>query len=529
MGRPRKYKDAAEKQAAYNQRLKEQEELERQKSINESDLLELDILEFFERVVGSKPNTKQTELLLSLEKPDIHQYAICSARQCGKSLSIGIWAIFRSLHYPDQTILLSSAQESWIYDHISKAFTRNKELQKFIAWEGRKGVIPLTGFETIFHSRVLLRGCTEKALRGVPADIVILDEVALMDDDTIGTAQGNLSGKVYKFILLSTPPRIDLSGKFQKVVLNPKKFKFILFNWSKFDCEWHSKEELENNKLNLSTEEYLTEVLGKPLRQEQKGIFDPKHLKKCTHPTVLSEGGKTESGIDSGGTGERDKYALIIVERVQTRVKVRLVKWWNFENIDETPEAVRDVLIQYNTTINKMDSQPEEFYQDLQAISKKKIYPMIMKQYREEMLGHLKYLIKTHKLEIEETEEELLKQLYRFTKKAGHDDCLVWALALACYENKELFKPENRCGAVAVCDTKTGEIWTNQPVTREHLKPDHKEEYAAMLEAKRKREEAKERRLDAIERAKITRKYSDRKVSKKAKVPTPDKPEDGTQ
>lgn len=436
------YETNAERQRSYRDRLKLKEEEDRLKGIEKSVLLNLDIISFFTRMVGSAPNPKQAELLLSLENDNVHQYAICSARQCGKSLTIAVWAIYRSLHHSRETILLSSAQESWVYDHISKIFTNNSELQQYVAWEGKKGIIPLTGYETIFNSRVLLRGCSEKALRGVPADIVILDEAMLIEDDAIVTAMGNLSGKVYKLILLSTPPRIDLSGKFQKAVLNPNKFKFILFKWSKLDCEWHTKEELENNKINFSTEQYQTEVLGEPLTEEQKGLFESKHLKACTYPTVLSEGGKTESGIDSGGTGERDKYALVIIERVQTRVKVRVVKYWNYSNIHLTPMEPNNLLIQYKTVINKMDSQPEDFYKDLQAITKKKIYSIIMKQYREEILGHLKFLIKTHKLEIVSSEEELLSQLYRFTKKPSHDDCLVWALALAAYENDELFKEQ---------------------------------------------------------------------------------------
>jgi hypothetical protein len=528
MGRKKIYNSPAEKQAAYNERQKVKAEKERQKSIEASKILDLDILDFFERVIGSKPNEKQKELLLSLEDPKIHQIAICSARQCGKSLTIAVWAIYRSLHYPDETILLSSAQESWVYDHISKIFTKNRELQSFIAWEGKKGVIPLTGYETVFHSRVLLRGCTEKALRGVPADIAIMDEAALISDEAIATATGNLSGNVYKFILLSTPPRIDLSGKFQKIVMKPKKFRFVLFNWSKYDCEWHSEEELENNKINLSFEEYQTEVLGKPLKQEQKGIFEPKHIKKCTYPTVLSEGGKTESGIDSGGTGERDKYALIIVERVSTRVKVRLVKWWNFQNIHETPEAVRDYLAQYHTILNKMDSQPEEFYQDLQAITTKKIYPVIFKKYREEMLGHLKYLIKTHKLEIEETEEELLKQLYRFTKKAGHDDCLVWALALACYENRELFQldPE-KYGGWAIA-TQKGEVFSNNPSREKKRDLSYEQRIAKMRETKRLRETKKPTELVSYPKLNPVKKNwlfpENKKVS-----PTPENSQDGTE
>jgi hypothetical protein len=318
---------------------------------------------------------------------------------------------------------------------------------------GVKDTIPITGFESTFHSRVLLKTSTEKALRGVPADIVILDESEMIEDDALETAQGNLSGSVYKYILSGTPPKFDLSGKFQKIITNPNKYGYKTYHWSKLDCQtWHSKEELEDNKRNYSLEGYRVDVMGLPLTNEQKGLFEPKHIKACTYPSVISETGPTESGIDSGGTGNRDKYALTIIQRVGTRCKVRLVKYWNFENINETPEAVRDYLVEYNTVLNKMDSQPEEFYIDLQAITKKKIFPVNMKLFREEALGHLKYLIKTHKLEIEDTQEELLKQLYNFTKKAGHDDCLVWSLALACYENKELFpiKPASSGCAVFI-------------------------------------------------------------------------------
>ncbi len=453
----------SEKQANYRARLKEKKQLEENAKVSMDGVLALNIVDFFEKATGYKAIPEQAAFLLALEDPSIHQYAVYTSRQVGKSLTLAVWAVYRALHYPNQTILLSSAQESWVYDHITRIFKNNPEWKAFVAWVGVKDTIPITGFESTFHSRVLLKTSTEKALRGVPADIVILDESEMIEDDALETAQGNLSGSVYKYVLSGTPPKFDLSGKFQKIITNPKKYGYATFHWSKLDCQgWHSKEELEDNKKNYSHEGYLVDVLGQPLTQEQKGLFEPKHIKACTYPSVIPETGNNEAGIDSGGTGNRDKYALCIIQRVGTRCKVRLVKYWNFENINETPEAVRDYLIEYNTVLNKMDSQPEEFYIDLQAITRKKIFPVNMKLYREEALGHLKYLIKTHKLEIEDSQEELLKQLYNFTKKAGHDDCLVWALALACYENKELFPAKPAMGACCVMiDMNAHTVWKN--------------------------------------------------------------------
>lgn len=449
----------AQVQKNYRARLKAKEENNKVSN----DILSLDIVSFFEKATGFKAISQQAEFLLALEDPDIHQYAVYTSRQVGKSLTLAVWAVYRALHYPNQTILLSSAQESWVYDHITRIFKNNPEWRVYISWVGVKSDIPITGFESTFHSRVLLKSSTEKALRGVPADIVILDESEMIEDDALETAQGNLSGSVYKYVLSGTPPKFDLSGKFQKVITNPNKYGYKTYHWSKLDCQvWHSKEELEDNKKNYSLEGYRVDVMGLPLSSEQKGLFEPKHIKACTYPTVVAEKGNCESGIDGGGTGERDKYALIIIQRIGTRCKVRLVKWWNFQNINETPEKPRDYIIEYNTVLNKMDSQPEEFVRALQSVSKKKIFPVNMKLFREEALGHLKFLIKTHHLEVEDSEEELLKQLYNFTKKAGHDDCLVWALALACYQNDELFPVKlPTAGRITICDMNKRTSWSN--------------------------------------------------------------------
>jgi hypothetical protein len=281
----KKYQSDAERQAAYRDRLKAR--LDSGNLEINKPLLELDILSFFKKVNGFPATPQQEELLMSFLDTDTQNIIIVAARQTGKSLTIATGVVYLSI-YHKQDIMLVSAKENWVYDHISTIFNNNQELQQYVAWQGVKGIIPIRGYETIIGSRVHLRGSSEKELMGVPnISLCVIDETELIDDRTMTTATGTLSGKNVKLCLLGTPAYKPCT--FNSIGKDPSKYGFKLFTWSELDCHWHSKKELNFKRLTYTPEEWDTQVLGKQSEPSERRLWNPEHINACVKENVFKE------------------------------------------------------------------------------------------------------------------------------------------------------------------------------------------------------------------------------------------------
>jgi len=413
--------------------------------MSERSILDLDILEFFERVTKLKPTPAQIELLLSLTDPEVTKIAISAGRQTGKSLTCSVAAIYLSLHNKEG-IILASAQDNWIYSHIRDVFNNNPELKEYIVSEGVFSIVPLKGYETTSGSKVHVRGSTDKSLRGIPASIVFCDEAALLSDESISTALGNVSGK-YKFVLLSTAPR-ERKGLFYQIICDPQEYGFRLFKWSAENCSWHSKNLLETKKKMLG-QWYKPEVLGEVLEETERGILDSKHIDACVkdRPFYL-EGGSVECGLD-WASGDRAKTVLTIIERIAgARVKVVFIRAWNLDEMANIFDNITYILRQYKPKFVKVDAMPFQYSEDLKKYYSKKIYTVDFGEFdrgctlKDRMLGQLIHKVQTHQLEIETSQTELIKQLKKYKRGKRYGDDYVDSLCLALYLDPEKFKPE---------------------------------------------------------------------------------------
>lgn len=225
---------------------------------------------YFKQLTGLTPTPDQVRLMKSIIKHN--RVLVSSGRQCGKTLSAAVVTIWLAFEYPEPLrILLISAQSNEIYYHIRNIFQHYREYEDEIVSRGSRHLIPASGFETLRGTIVRVRGATERAIRGFPADIVVIDEAALVYDDIILTALGNLSGPVSKFILLSTPRNEE--GLFSRWLTDPE---FHIHHWSGEHLSWHSQDLLKTKKSVYSPAQYATEVLGRlpnPEELEQSGTF----------------------------------------------------------------------------------------------------------------------------------------------------------------------------------------------------------------------------------------------------------------
>jgi hypothetical protein len=460
MGRKRQYNSDADRQYAYRERMKKAAE----DAWVDETFLEIDILQFFTRVTKLVPTEKQKELLLALGNLDdktLRKILISAGRQTGKSLCCAVAAVYLTIKNK-LPVLIASAKENYIYGHIVKIFADNPELHHFVLTQGVNEVVPKDGYKLKNGSELILLTSTEKGLRGASGRIMFLDEPELMDEQTIITALGNLSGDT-KLILLGTPS--SKYSKFNEILKNPQKYGFTLFTWSELDCGW--QKDLEDKKKLMSEDQWRREVLGLLSEPDIKLLWDAEIIDRCIQNQVLTEGGIRYAGIDAGGTGreDRDRFALVIVEKMgKYKFKVLYYKTWNFETLGKVREEVPMLLKLYNVRQVRMDSLPM-FWTDIitELYGKDKVFPVTFKAYKEEMMGQLTHVIQSQGLSVSVECEDLIQQMKSFKKQGRpHYDDLVDGLMLATYQNDVLFPEKKPSGGCCVMvDYSKGTVWQN--------------------------------------------------------------------
>lgn len=391
------------------------------------------IIPFFRKVTGLEPTTDQKWLLRALTDPKVKKIIISAGRQTGKTLCCAVATIWWSIESGQSVkILLISAQESVLYFHIREIFKNNPELATHIVKEGQYSIVPMRGYETDTGAIVFVRGSTDKQVRGIPADIVIIDEACEIRDDIILTAMGNLTGKISKYVLLSTPHISD--SKFVKWASDPKEHGFELFMWNAENCDWHDPEIMKTKKKEFSKQKYAVEVLGRPPTKAERAFFPLIHLKKCRVVDLQPEGGIREGGLDFGDVV--GKTMLTITEKLGVRRKVLFQKYYR-EPIEECLDDIQQDLERFGVVVVKADPKPPEF----KAFIKNKIGSVPVEyvdpQYhKKQMLGQLQRHVMRHTLTYDVKMVELNKQLERYRPHKRSGDDRVDSLAFSIYESK---------------------------------------------------------------------------------------------
>ena len=399
----------------------------------------MEIIEFFRKVTKLEPTEDQKKLLTDLVDLLIKKMIISAGRQTGKTLCCAVATLWYVFEYNKPIkILLISAQNSILYYHIRNIFNDNIVFSKDIIAQGTYSIIPLRGFETKQGDIVSVRGSTDKQVRGIPADLVIIDEACEIKDDIILTALGNLSGDISKYILISTP-HVSKS-LFVKWASDPKKHGFKLYTWSSEDCTWHSKELTATKKKEYSPVKYAVEVLGRPPTKEERQFFTGKHINACLVEQLMPEGGLREAGLDFGSV--IGKNVLTITEKNKSRRKVLYQKHYR-KPLEEVIPDIEQTLKKYKVKIVKADSKPVEY----QRVVGKKIGSIPVtyvdaRFHKSNMLGQLKRHIQHHTIEIDRKQVDLIKELRKYRTHKIRGDDRVDSLCLSVYELPYSTKPE---------------------------------------------------------------------------------------
>jgi len=260
--------------------------------------------------------------------------ACLMARQMGKSLSVGAYALWYSLFNADKVVGIVSNKESSAIDFLSRIKIMYEELPDWL----KCGVVEYNKKTIIFENgTIIVAGATSKnAFRGKTANIIISDELAFVEgdkaEDFYMSNYPTISvSKHGKFIAISTPNGIG--GLFYELYTGAEKKRneFVPYrvDWREHperDEEW-ARIQLRNIGQRRFDQEYDIQFLGSSntvidkdslLRLSNQDLPDPifkglnGRLRVYERPI---SGSYYILGADpSKGTGEHD--AVIQVLRV---------------------------------------------------------------------------------------------------------------------------------------------------------------------------------------------------------------------
>ena len=258
--------------------------------------------------------------------------ACLMARQMGKSLSVGAYALWYSLFNSDKVIGIVSNKESSAIDFLSRIKIMYEELPSWL----KCGVVEYNKKTIIFENgTIIVAGATSKnAFRGKTANIIISDELAFVEGDkaedfymsnypTISVSQQG------KFIAISTPNGIG--GLFYELYTGAEKgrneFAHYKVDWREHpdrDEEW-ARIQLSNIGQRRFDQEYNISFLGsastiiekdKLLELENQDLPDPVNIGINGNLTIYE---KPETGFNyilgtdpSKGTGEHDACIQVL-------------------------------------------------------------------------------------------------------------------------------------------------------------------------------------------------------------------------
>jgi hypothetical protein len=458
MGRKKIYNTPAEKQKAYYNKKKKLSDipLEAYGNLRIGLTKFPSIIEYFTYLTGLIPTEDQKTFLLDLANIDIKKQLASAGRQSGKTIcsAVGVlWWIFQSGY--KVKILLVSAQDNILYFHIREIFKQHPELVKELTSTSflSPNIIPIHGFETLNKCIVTIKGTTDRNIRGIPADIVFLDETCSIRNDAILTALGNLSGPISKFVLLSTPH--DNKSKFIEWA-NDKDSGFIVYTWSSEGLSWHPKELQATKKREMSSAKYAVEVLGRPPLISESTFFKEKYLDKMFSEELSDTPEYKPLNVIWGGLdtsyGEVCKISLTFIEKSKSKMKVIFNRNFDSFNIEEIDSYVQI----YKPRFFKVDSRPSDLFNLVKTyIKKTKVIEVDYAKYKRSVIEQLRTAVRTGMLSASITEfKELYKELLKYHPNKRTGDDRVDSLALAVFESAELMVDTPRCVVGP---------WTNNP------------------------------------------------------------------
>ena len=467
MPRKRIYANSTERVKAWRERQKEEQKRNKPKL---PELTELEpLVDYFSRMEGLEPTESQVDILQCLGDPSIKSVAVSCGRGYSKttlSSDAALWyadIYSRYINAPVDVLLVSS--QDTIYTLLDRLMVKHPDLLSRLRNTGRSLSIPKKSlqFEDTW-SQIFRVVPTSKGIRSRRCAVLIVDEAASLSDEVVNIALSCPTGNINKTILISTPHREH--SIFNSIVKDKPK-GWVIKQYPSTLCPWMQgtihrlKQQMEIGK--YSKEEWSVEVEGRVPETTELSFWNRKDIDKVLYRNVGLLGGidsKVLAGIDWGyGKNNRSLTALVLVEKLRSRINVLKVSTWNYEKVtgDQAFLEIAEILNQYRPFRINADSKPSEFRGKVEEYSKNlkinyvdlsKTYiaensekekesklpfkkPQNGITYRKLALNNLNNLILTRALRVDTKESLLIEQLKNFREHMQYYDDTIQALMLA--------------------------------------------------------------------------------------------------
>lgn len=396
---------------------------------------------FAEELLPYSLHEPQAKVLDKLKYEEEDKVVISAAAGVGKTLGMAIFAIWACTalsNYKEQPIQVeilggSGKQSKILYRYIKKFISYSDWIEEQVEGDPKRS-------ETKFKngSWVSAMKASQKQVRGEHPDIAIIDEAVEVDKELIEAVLPRVSPTTFpKRILCSTPH--DYNSFFVDLWENAEDKGYNKYQWSKYDVkemDFVSEDELEDGKNMHDEATYKQEYLGKPVPITDT-IIQRDDLKSAI---VRKEEGKpsieafTTMGIDWGFD---HPTAYVVIQRQENYLKIIESSEWRQQKFEWMHNQLNKVYNDYEVDLVHADNEDQGENQRLRKEGMT-ISPIAFTgQMKKQLVNDMKRAFEQGKVLIPSSQNELIKELKKYTYGTRKGDDLVDALMLALHAERE--------------------------------------------------------------------------------------------
>jgi hypothetical protein len=269
---------------------------------------------------------------------------ILAPRQTGKSRSLGVCALWWAFRRARQTVLVVSAGEDAARRLL--ALVRTVAAHPLLAGS----VVDESGSRVTLSngSAIVAVPASERAIRGTSADLLLVDEAALVSDDVLlSAALPTTAARPDARIVLASTPWAE-GGAFHRHVMAGDSAHQRVFRWSLGDAPWITRGVIEAARLSMSPARFAAEFEA-DWSDLGGALFSRRLLESCAAEVVLPEWGpaapcRAIAGVDYGTGGRSDLSVLGMFARLPVaelnpgwEPGLPVYAGWTRAWVDETP------------------------------------------------------------------------------------------------------------------------------------------------------------------------------------------------
>lgn len=245
---------------------------------------------------------------LALQK---RQTVLVSPRQCGKSRSLSLLALWWAYRKPGQMVLVVSAGD----EAAGRLLRMMQTMAEHLLLAG--SVVDETAHRLVLTNGSEIRSvpASERQVRGWSVDLLLVDEAAFVSEDLlVSAALPTTSARPEARIVLASSPWGD-AGPFRSLAMageDPGNPHTRTYRWKLADAWWISGAVVESARATMSPLRFRAEYEGEWVPAGD-AYFDAADLAACVADFPLQrlgDGGPAVAGLDWGR--QRDAHAVAL-------------------------------------------------------------------------------------------------------------------------------------------------------------------------------------------------------------------------